>query len=245
MNPTKMLSWVIDRVQISRCELLDDRYVKIRRPGLGWIVALGNVYKRLSGARIALFLEASAWQRHEMARLREAHPRLGVWPRSGGGITMEPLPGEPLRAALVQGGQAEAALWAAGRELRRCHALASGTFAHGDPHLGNILFDGATKQAFLIDFETIYLPAIPVDLRRVNDLLVILQELLALAPDAGWPGWPLALLAGYDDATLLPALREELQPPRGLGRLLWASRTRRVPWATVEQRLASLRAALG
>jgi hypothetical protein len=243
MNLGSALSRVIDRVPISRCEPVGGRYVKTRQ-GLGWVVALGNVYMRWAGARIAMFPRAAGWQRHEFQALRLVHPALAVEERPGGGITMDPLPGEPLRSIAARGALTGRAIAAAGRELRRCHALAGGTFAHGDPHLANLLFDEATGRASLIDFETIYLPSVPVDLRRANDLLVVVLELLARAPDDRWPRWPLALVEGYEDPTITRILCADLRPPRGLGRVLWASRTGRRPWALVAARLASLRAAL-
>ncbi len=244
MKLSGLLSWVVDRVPISRCERHGAHYVKTRHPALGWVVALGNVYMRWSGARISMFPGLSDWQRHELGSLRLVHPQLAVWARSAGGITMDPLPGEPLRALATRGALTDRALEAAGRELRRCHALAGGTFAHGDPHLANLLFDEASGRAYLLDFETLYLPSVPPELRRANDLLVVTLELLARAPEEAWPRWPLALLAGYEEAATSRALAAQLQPPRGLARVLWASRTHRLPAPLVAARLASLRAAL-
>jgi hypothetical protein len=107
-----------------------------------------------------------------------------------------------------------------------------------------VLYEESAGRARLIDFETRYLDAVPVPVRRANDLLVLVQELLALAPDEAWPAWPVALLEGYDDKEIRSLLRGELRLPRGLGRVLWSSRTRRKTRPFVEARLATLRAVL-
>ena len=50
------------------------------------------------------------------------------------------------------------ALRAAARELRRAHGLrcdefAGGLWSHGDPHLGNVVYDETADRARLVDFE--------------------------------------------------------------------------------------------
>jgi hypothetical protein len=236
----RALSSIIDLVQVCRCEAIGDtRFRKSRRAAMGPIVAAGNVYMRWADARITMFVRASEWLAYE----RECIALVHAMPvhSSGGALEFDRLPGRSLRELSLDRPLEAAALCATGVELRRCHQLARSTFAHGDPHFGNVLWDGA--RARLIDFETRYREEVSMDLRRANDLFVLCLD--AMSSDASWPSSALALVSGYEPSpSVRKALVSLLAPPTGLARVLWASRTRRLPMRASLERASALRSAL-
>lgn len=237
---SRALSAMVDLVQVCQCvPISDTRFRKSRRAAMAPIVAAGNVYMRWADARITMFVRTRDWAAYE----RECFELVHAVPveASESALEFDRLPGASLRELSAQTPLDPSALFATGEELRRCHQLANESFAHGDPHFGNVLWDGV--RARLIDFETRYRDEVPMDTRRANDLLVL--SLDALTVDRAWPSLPLALVAGYQPTpSVREALREVLAPPTGLARILWASRTRRTSASTVVSRVNALRSAL-
>lgn len=240
----RALSALIDRVQVSSCvETADGRFRKVRRRGTGPLIAAGNLYMRLADARISMFVRADDWLAHELSCLRLAHPELACARDGPRSFVVDRLPGAPLRSLAARGPLDPRALFATGEELRRCHALDQQSFAHGDPHLANVLWDGT--RARLIDFETPCLPHISIVERRANDLLVVLLELAGTTDEPGWPGLSRSLVQGYAPTeSVREALGRLLAPPTGLARVLWAQRSKRAPWPSVRAKIAALRASL-
>lgn len=236
----RALSAIVDLVQVCRCvSISNTRFRKTRRRAMGPVVAAGNLYMRWADARITMFVRARDWVAYERACFELVHDRpVDVGERS---LEFDRLPGESLREVAAKATLSEDALYATGAELNRCHQLSSGQFAHGDPHFGNVLWDGA--RARLIDFETRYRDEVPIETRRANDLLVLCLD--AMTVDPAWPSLANALLAGYAPSRpVRAALYAVLAPPRGLARVLWSSRTKRLAPSTVDRRAAALRATL-
>ncbi|MDP9443337.1 MAG: phosphotransferase [Actinomycetota bacterium] len=80
-----------------------------------------------------------------------------------------------------------------GRRLRRQQAPA--VLCHGDPHLGNVLLDGA-REVWLLDWDDAVLAP------RERDLMFVLGGVLAFAPVT--PQQQSWFFAGYGDADLDP-----------------------------------------
>jgi len=203
----------------------------------------GNLFLRLSGSRIHMFTSASAWVEHELHCFALLHgPERACGPLDGG-LFVERLPGRSLRELVIAGELDAAAMTAAGRELRRAHQLhcdrCDGPWSHGDPHLGNVLYDAEGGRAWLIDFETRHDPGQTAEARHADDLLVVLLELVGRCEAPG--ALAHALLAGYGAGLALEALRERLEVPRGLEAVLWSTRTHHMGRERLEGAVAELR----
>jgi Ser/Thr protein kinase RdoA (MazF antagonist) len=120
----------------------------------------------------------------------------------------------------------------------------SGQWSHGDPHLGNFLFDPAGARCRLIDFEVTHHRSLTPEERHTDDLLVPLLDLCGRLENEAWVPMALSFLAGYDNPELLKRLKERLRVPRGMPRLWWAIRTSYIGRPVLTRRLETLRAAL-
>ena len=238
-----MLGRAIAAVRLNAVHADGERWIKRRRAGMTAVIALGNLFLRLSRSRIQMFASCAAWQAWEVAAMRALHGDGAARCESRRAIATRHVPGDSLRARLARGAVAPAMLVEVGREFARAHALSIGghAFSHGDPHTGNILYDDATQQAHLIDVETRHEPTLGARDRHADDLLVLLLDLLGRAPDATWPVLARALLAGYRRRDVIEALEPRLAMPRGLERALWATRTCFAPRHVLAARLEVLR----
>jgi len=180
-----------------------------------------------------------AWELHSYALLHGGARRAGAVGRDA--IVVEALPGETLARRLARGGLTPAMMAAAARELGRAHALA---WSHGDPHLGNVLYDEAADRAYLIDFETRHEPQLSVTERRADDLLVLLMDVMASDASPRWLELARALVATYPAREALGVVRDRLRPPDGWARVLWRIRTHHRPPDWIRGRVTVLRAQL-
>jgi len=116
-------------------------------------------------------------------------------------VCMDAIPGMHLCEHLKHGTLTTGALEAAGRELRRAHGLGCHQFedwwSHGDPHLDNVIYDGATNRARLIDFEVVHDQSLPAVLRHADDLLVFLQDLVCRVSSEQWLPFALCFINAY------------------------------------------------
>ncbi len=132
---------------------------------------------------------------------------------------------------------------AAARELRRVHQIPCSVYqsawSHGDLHLGNILYDSATDQATLIDFDTCHELGLRQTQRHAEDLKVMLLELIATADDQ-WIRPATTLIRKYGDAVVLEELNRQLVVPHGFAMILWYTRTSGCSTPQMDQRLQSL-----
>jgi hypothetical protein len=133
---------------------------------------------------------------------------------------------------------------AAGRELRRAHQLWSdefrGPWSHGDAGTNNLIYDEKTGRARLIDFEIVHQKSLLAKSRHVDDLLVFLLDILALAPNRHWLVLVLAFLNAYDNAPVIAQLKNELAVPTGMAWIWWGVRTSFANPAKVKRRLQKI-----
>lgn len=244
---------LVDRIKINALsrEIRHGRpmWVKRRRALADPILASANRFFRLVGNPVQALAEPAAWQRWEVETFLALHgERFRAQPDGPRAVVADEVPGVNLSHLLHAGALTGAMLAAAGRELRRAHertcADFSGPWSHGDPHLGNFVYEAPANRARLIDFEVRHHLALPADERHADDLLVLLQDLLGRIAPERWLPLAHAFLAGYDRPGIVARLREKLLAPRGAARLWWAVRTTYLAPAELARRLAALRASL-
>lgn len=250
MNPANaMIARCIDAVRINRCwqAELDRRpaWFKRRRLGCSLLIRAGNVFLKRSRSGITMFPRAADWIDWELRCFNLLHgDSYSCGMIDSRTAWFERLPGEPLRA-LLRNELVLPAIRAAGREMARAHAIASerlgGGWSHGDPHVGNMLYDAATDRARLIDFETIHDAQLSPAYRRADDLLTFLLELLAACEETHPQNDETAsiaasaFLSGYGASEARESLRARLKIPSGLEWVLWQTRTRYARPQTVER----------
>jgi tRNA A-37 threonylcarbamoyl transferase component Bud32 len=230
------------RVNSVSCRVQGGRrcYVKTRRLGAGAVIAAGNVFLARSKSRIAMFVRTAEWLSWEAAALDALHPGVVV-SSTGRTLVLETIEGSPVRGAID--GRALAAV---GAELARAHRsvrIDGRPFSHGDPHLANFLFDGA--RARLIDVETVHNPGLTDRERHADDLLVVLLDAASTVGDDRRAQILDALVTAYDDTEVVAAIIPRLARPRGLERVLWATRTHFANDAALDAILAAVGRAVG
>lgn len=238
----------IDAVRIHRTrEVTLDGVVgfhKKRRRGMGVLFGPGNLFLRLSKSRIQMFADVAVWQSHEVESFLACHPERKAWSIGRLGIFIEKLPGTTLRD-LVRGGQlAPGILRHGATELRRVHSLQNSSgepWSHGDPHLGNFLFDAVTARCYIIDFETAHLSDCSATERQADDVLTFCLELLGQRHEAVALRDVSIFLESYGCAKIISELCKRLSFPQRLERVLWATRTDYLPAKELELRISCLR----
>ena len=243
----------VDRIKINTLskELRDGRpvWIKRRRRSAAPIMACANRFFLVAGNPVRALADVAQWRRWEVDCFLHLHgDGFRAFPEGERAVAADEVPGVNLAVPLDDGSLAPAMAAAAGRELRRAHGRECRQFgaswSHGDPHLGNFVYDAATDRARLIDFEVMHDSRLGADERHADDLLVFLQDLLGrIAPDRWLPNAH-AFLAAYDRPEIVARLRPRLVVPRGLPRLWWMVRTTFLPRSEVARRLAALRDSL-
>ena len=244
---------LVDRIKINAVarEIREGRplWIKRRRGLAGPVMACANRFFRAAGNPVRALDDCAAWQRWEVECFLALHgDRFRAFADGPRAVAAEEVPGANLSQHLAAGTLTLAMLAAAARELRRAHGRTCATFggawSHGDPHLGNFVYDGAAHRARLIDFEVQHHPALAAEERHADDLLVLLQDMVGrIAPELWLPGAH-AFLAGYERPETVARLRGKLVAPRGIARIWWAVRTTYLAPAELARRLAALRASL-
>jgi hypothetical protein len=238
-----VLSHAMDAVRVNavRPEALHGRilWVKRRRFGMGAVIAVGNLFLRLSRSRIRMSVSCARWRDWELASFQLLHPGRVAEPRRGRAVALEALPGESLDRLLAHGQLTADIIETVATELRRAHALrvpgSARPWSHGDFHLKNVLYDSAGHRAWLIDFETWHEPGLTANECHADDVLVFLLDLGGRAPEGMAETLAGAFLRAYARGDVLGDLLVRLRPPRGLERALWSSRSQHLP----ESRLVS------
>lgn len=226
------------------------RWVKSRRPGMGPVIACGNVFLRASHSRILMFPRAADWRDWELTCFRLLNgPTAECGSDAPSRLWFDELPGRRLADLARDGALGLDAVTAAAAELKRAHALGfpalGGTWSHGDPHLSNILFDAAAGRCRLLDFEARHEAGLPALERRADDLLVFLLDLSGKVAEAGLPPLAAAFVRAYGDSQATARLRERLRPPRGWEAVLWQTRSGCPDRGTLDRRVRLLHAATG
>ena len=241
---------LVDRIKINSVsrEWREGRalWIKRRRRVARPIMACANRFFRLAGNPIRALDEPLSWQRWEVACFLQLHGEcFTAFAEGPSTVAAEEVPGESLSRHLSAGTLTLQMLRAAARELRRAHEGKSeqfcGPWSHGDPHLGNFIYEPETGRARLIDFEVMHHREMPAAERHADDLLVLLQDVSGrIAEDAWLPGAE-AFLTAYDRPEIVALLREKLVVSGGLGRVWWAVRTTYMGSAELERRMRTLR----
>jgi hypothetical protein len=222
---------------------------KQRRRGAAATVAAGNVFLQLARSHLRMFVRSAEWRRWELGCFALLHgPAYASGTTSAREVWFDELPGESCRELLRRGALATAGLQAAARELFRAHSVRAphqdAPLSHGDPHLGNVIYDSEHDVARLIDFEQAHEDGVASEWRSADDLLVFVLDLLGRARDDEWPALALIFLRAYPERATVAALRARLLPPRGMQAVLWATRTTPLVLPQVNPRLRTLADAL-
>jgi hypothetical protein len=250
MNIIGDLGAAIDAIRINTHsrETRDGRVflVKRRNRASGFVMRLAQGFFRLANNPARVLADAAEWQRWEVECFELLNGGAFRAFAEGGAVFAEVLPGKSLSDHLDARTLTPAMLAAAAGELRRAHALRSeafdGPWSHGDPHLGNIIYDGAAGRARLVDFELMHDRALFPNERHADDLLIPLLDMAGRIERPLWLPCALALVTNYGRPEILARLHEWLRVPCGWERLWWAVRTSYMGTDELEARLAELRA---
>lgn len=229
-------------------------WVKKRRNWGQPVAYCANAFFRAAGNPVSVCTTQSAWRQWEVDSFRLLHGEegYGVFVEDGA-VWATQIPGEDLATIAIQERLTDAMFAAAACELRRAHTIfcpaIGGRWSHGDPHLGNFLFDAATNRARLIDFEVMHRPEIPEEDRHAEDLLSFLQDVMGSLDAVHWLRAATCFLQCYAQAGqghngAMAALRRKVDFPHGIGRVWWAIRTTYLSKAERDRRIAGLRRVL-
>ncbi len=235
-------------------------WIKERRLWSRGLAALANRFFRLAGNPVQVRSGLREWQRGEVFAYDLLHGGEGfsVFAQGERSVWAEQLPGVSLDSHAFGGTLEPGMVEAAARELRRAHALpispreGEELWSHGDPHLGNFLYDAREDRARLIDFEVSHDPALTQEQRQADDLLVVLQDLMGRGDDRLWTRCATAFLRAYSEAgeapirraPLFERLRQRLRLRGGVSRLWWGIRTGYLPRRELVRRINTLLALL-
>ncbi|MGC3992271.1 MAG: hypothetical protein QM796_21755 [Chthoniobacteraceae bacterium] len=218
---------------------------KQRQPASRVLIPVANRFFRLADNPVQI-LQGAEWQRWESDCFAWLHGDEGfkAVAEERACVSME-MPGFDLSTLLKQEALELEMLAAAGTELRRAHALPcplfAGPWSHGDPHLGNFIFERKSRRARLMDFEVRHHLSLGADERHADDLLVFLQDLIGRVTPPSWLPRATAFLRGYDRPPIVAALKTALHLPGGIARIWWAVRTTYMPSHELRRRLEALR----
>lgn len=160
----------VSRVRVHRIEVCETAVRKVRRRGLGPVIALGNAYFRRAGAAFHMFPGLEDWLTWEARMYRALHD-VDITPIARG-LEVPRFPGDDLGALLRRGLLGRAPLRAAAEAL---HCLHDRGLSHGDANLGNFVFDGTAAR--LVDFDARHHDHLPSAIRAADDLLALLLDL--------------------------------------------------------------------
>jgi hypothetical protein len=242
----------IDAVRIHRtCRMTVDGvegYLKERRFGMEVFLGPGNLFLRLSKSRIQMFSSVDKWREHEGSCFRLCHPERFFRYVGRRGLFMERLPGTTIRDLAAGSALEKVLLRHCAAELRRVHTLRrhcdGEPWSHGDPHLGNFLFDQRSARCYLIDFETEHLLGYTAIERQADDVLTFCLELVARPDEASALAESMVFLEAYGVPEVLGAVGVRLTLPSGFERVLWATRTHYLSADVLRRRLDALRSRL-
>jgi len=244
---------LVDRIKINAIskEVHGGRamWVKRRRWSAVPVMACANAFFRLAGAPLKALHDVQLWQRWELACFDRLHgDGYLAFPAGRRGVAAQEIPGVNLTTHLDGGTMTPRMAAAAARELQRAHACAcdelDGGWSHGDPHIGNFVYDAATDRARLIDFEVMHHRSLSAADRHADDMLVFLQDMVGRIHADHWLPCASAFIEAYAKREIIALMARRLVVPRGFPRVWWAVRTSWLPPAEMHRRLAMLRGAL-
>jgi hypothetical protein len=205
-------------------------WVKRRCLGSGFIAVLANFFFKLAKAPIHLWVDVRKWQSWEISCFRLLHDRdFSVFTEGSRIVCAEEVPGKSLLDCAKEGMLSLREIEAAAKELRRAHALwcqeLGDYWSHGDPNLGNLIYDDRTNRVQLIDFELIHLNALPAIERHADDVVVFLEDLMARVSAQHWLPFAVGFIHAYDQPAVTEEARRRLVVPTGCAALWWRRRT--------------------
>ncbi len=219
-------------------------WTKRRTSGAPCVAAGANLFFRAVRNPVQVIADPSAWRAWEVSCFAGLHGAEHPAFVRDGAVWTAALPGEDLALLANTGTLSGAALAAAGRELRRTHAWVypqfRGLWSHGDPHLGNFIYDHSAGRARLIDFETTHSADVPDEERHADDLKVVLLDLLGRSPADLWPDRARAFLNGYGPGPARARLPQRFSMPSGSECVWWAIRTSYLPHDALRRRVQQL-----
>ena len=209
------------------------------------LAELSNAYFRMAGIPIRFWAKTHDWQLWELRCFKMLNgDAFRISAPDAKTICADKVPGRNLWDHLNEGTLTRKMMEAAGHELRRAHQFQSdefrGPWSHGDAGTNNVIYDGTTGRARLIDFEIVHEKSLPAKSRHADDLLVFLLDLIAVAPNPKWLSLALAFLNAYGDASVISELRNQLALPKGMAWIWWGVRTSFASPAKVKRRLRKI-----
>lgn len=223
-------------------------WVKQRKFGSRWVISGANAFFRVVRNPVFVFPNVAAWQNWEVHCFSLLNGDCFTAFPLGRAVWMDDIPGEDLALLAKRLSLRAEHLAAAGAEFRRMHELWSpgfnATWSHGDPHLGNVIFDAGTGRARIIDFETTHFRHLPPEQRHADDLKVFLLDLLGRSTEGEWPEIASAFLRAYGRSGVLGRLRRIFVMPSGAERLWWAIRTSYLPGVLLRRRVTELQSVI-
>jgi hypothetical protein len=210
------------------------------------LAELANVYFRMAGIPIRFWAKTEKWQQWEVKSFNMLNgDRFHAHASDANAVCADKMPGRSLWDHLNEGTLTREMMEAAGKELRRAHQLWSdefrGPWSHGDVGMNNVIYDKKTGRARLIDFEIVHKKSLPTKSRHADDLLVLLLDLMAGAPNPQWLTLALAFLNAYGDTRVIAELKDQLALPKGMAWIWWGVRTSFANPARVKRRLEKIR----
>jgi hypothetical protein len=239
------------RVNTISLEQRDSRsyWVKTRRPGSEKVIDCANHFFRLVENPVWVYRDVQSWQRWEVDSFHLLNgDRFTAFADGTTSVWAERLPGVNLVSLIKRLALTSSVLEATALEFLRMHSIWSDYFgdywSHGDPHLGNVIYEQGTRRARIIDFETAHYREISSVERHADDLGVILMDLMGRVDDSVWPDMARVFLKTYARTDVIRILRDKFVMPRGFRRVWWAVRTSYIPGRTLRYRLGAFQKVL-
>lgn len=221
----------VSRVRVHRIAVGATFVRKVRRRGLGPVIALGNAYFRRAGAAFHMFPAVEDWLAWEAHMYRAIHGVEVV--ALDRGLEVPRLPGDDLGALLRHGRLDRTPLRAAAEAL---HALHDRGMSHGDANLGNFVYDGAAARP--IDFDARHHDDVPLAARAADDLLALILDMLGRGASAAAAR---DVVEAYRPSSAVRAALERAACPRGLSaRTLLRARAHALAEAPLARSLSDL-----
>jgi len=242
----------IESIRINRLERVEFEgrffHVKRRRTAVEPLLVIANLFFLAAKNPIRVLTGEAEWLEWEVGCFLALHGAAFRAFSKDGALYAEQVPGRSLSQHLEAKTLTEEHCAAAGSSLAEAHALTipdcDRLWSHGDPHLGNFIFDEDTGLARLIDFEVKHLAGMSAVDRHAEDLLAFLQDLCGRIAEDRWLPLANAFVAGYGHLTVARRLAELLVLPGGIPRIWWAVRTTYLKGNSLRVRLAALRECL-
>ncbi len=243
---------LIERIKINAIsrEMRQGRavWIKRRRPFAVPLLVGANGFFSLAETPVRAIADRAEWQRWEIGSFALLHGPEGfrAFADDANSVGADEMPGINMTRHLDGGTLTPRMAASAARELRRAHAANSevfgGLWSHGDPHMGNFIYDEDQDRTRIIDFEVIHDQGLSARDRHADDLLVFLQDMVGrICPDR-WLPCARAFLEAYDSPEILRLLEPRLSPPRKIvPRLWWSVRTTFLSVREAERRITALR----